>query len=401
MANFKLRRFANAAILKRIDPQLLLDFLRPFCQFLTGQCDLDWPVDPSDLDHHALANILISPRADMPEELLDALYFVDTLSDDDYFDRLLEESCAAGIDLGSEDPSCEDLTLRIWLYDQSILERMHAEQYRVRAKTFRSYFSSDIHHHDWLTPDAIAHKTLEADLNTWFDFKKKGRGARVFFLPAEDNVWMLVRHGQRIRREGTVESGGESGSVYYRPEKFDVLIYYPQTGELAIHADTKGERGIYCLLIGRHIFADDEFFRFDNPIPKYTLQPLVDSGRDCLACGDVEGMSRVRLYELQLCHDSDQNDIEIRRANDVFRALAYQQRFLQDEIEDTTLFRAKFKVSFEDDRERTISIEPPNIASFDHDIDDTIIHNWLTRRGFTLTDNIGEDNSVSAVLEVA
>lgn len=399
MANFRLKRFANAAILKKINPQLLLDFLRPFRQFLTSQCDLYWPVDPRDFDHQALANILISPRADMPEALLDALYFVDTLSGDDYFDRLLEDAHTAGIDCGSGDLSCEDMALRIWLHDPSILERIHAQQHCVRAKTFRSYLSSDIHHIDWLTPDSIAHKKLEAELNEWFDFKKKGRGARVFFFPGEDNVWMLVRHGQRIRREGTVESGGESGSVYYRPEKFDSLIYYPKTGELAIHAGTQGERGIYCKLIGRHIFADDEFFRFDNPVTKYTLQPLAELYWDSLACGDVEGLSHVRLYELQLSHILDQNDIEIRRADDVFRALVNQQRFLHTEIEYTILLRAKFKMRFEDGRERTISIEPPNIASFDHELDDTIIHNWLARRGFILTENIGEESI--AVLEVA
>ncbi len=310
----------------------------------------------------------------MPEELLDALYFVDTLADEDYYERLLEEAVAATIDLGSEDPSPEDLTLRIWLADRSILERVHAEQYRVRPKTFRSYYCSDIHHREWSAPDTVAHKALEEDLNEWFDFKKKGRGARVFFFPTNDSVWMLVRHGQRIRREGTVESGGESGSVYYRPEKFDVLIYYPNTGELAIHADTKGERAIYCRLIGRHAFNDYEFFRFDNPIPKYTLQPLVDFGPDSLVCGDVDGIAYVHLYELHLRHDSEQKNIEIRRADDVFLALAQQQRFLQEETESATLLRAKFKVTFVGGRQRIITIEPPNIASFDRETDNPLIH---------------------------
>ena len=400
MANFKLKRFANVEVLKRIDPQLLLDFLRPFQYFLIDQCHMEWPAEPCELNYSGLANILMSPQENMPEGLLDALYFVDTLADDDYFDRLLEEAQTAGIELGPKDPSPEDLTLRIWLADQGILERVHAEQYRVRPKTFRSYYSADIHHYDWPAPNTLTHKTLEADLNTWFDFKKKGRGARVFFFPTDDSIWMLVRHGQRIRREGTVESGGDSGSVFYRPEKFDVLIYYPQTGELAIHADTKGERAIYCSLMGKHIFKDEEFFRFDNPVPKYTLQPLIESGSSSLVCGDIDGIACVQLYELQLWHNCDQKNIEIRRADDVFRALAQQQRYLQNET-GTTLLRAKFKVTFEGGRQRTITVEPPNIASFDREMDNTLIHAWLLRRGFILSDSNEKYEDADSVLEMA
>ena len=401
MANFKLKRFANVTILRRIDPGLLIEFLQPFCQFLSGQCGMAWPDDPRDLDYSCLANILMSPPANLPEDLLDALYFADTLADDEHYDRLLEEATKAKIDLGPHDPSPEDLTLRIWLADQSILERVHAEQYWVRPKTFRSYYCSDIHHHDWTSPDTNAHKALEENLNKWFDFKKKGRGARVFFFPSGEGVWLLVRHGQMVRREGTIETGGDPGSVFYRPEKFDVLIYYPKTGELAIHNETKGERGVYCRLIGRHIFDDADFFRFDNPIPKYTLQPLVNFGPDCLACGDVDGIAYVHLYELHLRHDSEQKNIEIRRADDVFLALAQQQRFLQEEQGSMTMLRAKFKVTFVGGRKRTITIEPPNTASFDREMDNTMIHNWLLQRGFIITDNTEEHEDADAVLEVA
>jgi len=403
MASFRLKRFANVAVLKRINPKLLTEFLTPFQNFLVDRRGLAWPDDSIDLDHTRLAEILMSPTEDTPDELLDALYFVDNLTDGDCYDRLLEEAHEAGIDLGTDDPSPEDLTLRIWLVDRNILERVHAEQYRVRPKTFRSFFSYETNPHDWAYPDADAHKALESNLNTWFDFKRKGRGARVFFFPKDDGVWMLVRHGQRIRREGTVEFDGDSGSVFYRPEKFDVLIYYPEAGELAIHAETKGERGIYCSLFGRHLFDDAEFFRFENPIAKYTLEPLVDLGQDAMACSDVDGIAYIHLYELHMQYASAQKDIEIRRADNVFRALAEQQRDLEKQRGGMTLLRAKFKITFVGGRQRMATIEPPNIASFDRETDNSMIGNWLARRGFILTDRTEEYGDVESgvTLEVA
>ncbi len=396
----RFKRFSNVGILKRIDAALLMRFLDPFRDFIVGRRGMDWPEDPDQFDHTALAEILMSPGMDTPEELLDALYFVDGLADAECYDRILAEVQEAGIDLGQQDPTPEELTLLVWLADRNILERVHAEQYRVRGRTFHSFFSSQAERPDLYFPDQAVLQALEADLDEWFDFKKKGRGAKVFPFPREDGFWFLVRHGQRIKREGTVEADGDAGSVFYRPEKFDVLIYYPQTGELAIYADTKGEWQIYCLQLGQHLFGDAEFFHFKNPIQKYTLLPLIEAGRDALACVDVEGIEYIRLYELHLQHASEQKDVEVRRADDVFRALEDQQRDLESERDHTTLVRAKFKVTFTGGRERSVTIEPPNIASFDRETDNSVIHDWLSRRGFILAADAKEREDVESRVAV-
>jgi DNA invertase Pin-like site-specific DNA recombinase len=300
-------------------------------------------------DYSQLARILMSPDAETPGELLDALYFVDNLSDPDCYDRILQECQEAGIDLGGNDLSPEDLAIRAWLADRNILERVHAEQYRARPQRFESFFAGLADRPDLTYPTDTVLAALEGDLNEWFDFKQKGRGARVFVFARADGVWFLVRHGQRIKREGTVEADESSGSVFYRPEKFDVLIYYPDKGELAINTETKGERRAYCRYLGKHLFGDTEFFRFDDPISKYTLTPLITMGREALRCGDVQGLGLVLLQELHIAHNSDQDDIEVRKASeDVFRALENQNRSLQNEEAAITLVKAKFRVTFLD-----------------------------------------------------
>lgn len=46
-----------------------------------------------------------------------------------------------------------------------------------------------------------------------------------------DFVWFLVRHGEAFTRESIIKDG-ESSSVYYSPEKYDLLVYNPETGEI-------------------------------------------------------------------------------------------------------------------------------------------------------------------------
>jgi len=223
--SFRLKHFTNVAALKRIDLRLLAEFLESdgrFRDFLSAR-GLAMSRDVEQFDYGALASILMNPGADTPDALLDALYFVDGMADPECCDQILDECRRAGHRLTAE-LSPEDLTLRVWLLDRNILERVHAEQYRVQPKRFVSYFGRvSGRPAPVLTAQTLT--ALQDGLNEWYDFKKKGRGSRVFPFPREDCLWLLVRHGERMKREGTLENDGGSKNIFYRPEKFDVLIY--------------------------------------------------------------------------------------------------------------------------------------------------------------------------------
>jgi len=381
-----LKRFTNAAILKRINAKLLLEFLSPHRDFLVTQRELPWPDDPDEFDHEALARILMSPSVDTPEDLLDALYFVDNLADPDCYDRILQEAEDAEIDVTTadgDDPTPEDLTVRVWLADPLILERVHAEMYRSRPKSFLSFFPVEADRPDLEIPSDAVRIALEGDLNEWFHWKKKGRGACVFPFPKEDGFWFLVRHGQRIKREETLEADESSGSVFYRPAKYDVLIYYPDTGELAIFTETKGEQEIYCTLFGKHLFAEyggEKFFEFKNPAAKYTLQPLIDLERDALRCRDAAGIEAIELYKLEYCRELDYANVRTVGGDDVFSDIEANGPDLSEP--GLILVRAKFRITFTGGRQRIITVEPPNRAVFDRETDSPMIHDWMIKRGF-------------------
>ena len=71
----------------------------------------------------------------------------------------------------------------------------------------------------------------------------------------ENKVYFLVRHGMPFKREGKIEDG-ETGSVFYRPEFHDVVIYDIDSNELQIFNKSGGkkERAMYLSAFGQVFF---------------------------------------------------------------------------------------------------------------------------------------------------
>ena len=375
-ANYRLRRFSNPSFLKSISPALLIRFLTIHQEFLAKRgLTLD-----TGLDCEALAMILMAPDENTPDMLLDALFFVDEMSVPGLHDDLLSSAQEAGIDAKSMDSlTPADLAVRVWLANPNLLQRLHAERFLVKPKSFQSFLSSLALSPSLAKPTVATLKALEVDLDCWFATKKRGRGTRVFAVVNENIAQFVVRHGEPYRREGTLENG-ESSRVYYRPEKFDIVTYSHQSGELSIHASTKGQKQAYCILFGKHLFGSEQTFEVDAEEGKFTLRPIVDQGRDCLVCTDAEGIEHVALTELQFRHDSAYAHVETHKGEDVFQAMDDVRRKIPF---TATLVKASLRVTFSKTlRPRTVVIRPPNIAIFDRESDSETLNDWLTKRGF-------------------
>jgi len=378
--SFQLKRFSRPATLKSIDVSLLRRFLTPHRAFFDAR-GLDVTELATGFDYDGLARLLMTPDVDAPEQLLDALFFVDELAHDGLFDALYDRAVQSGVPVGRDSEiSPADLAVLVWLEMPEVLERFHAEQFLTRPKRFESFVSPLTAPVDLPGVSEDICRCMEADLNAFFETHRKGRGTRVFPFVREDGIWFLVRHGQPIRREGTVEPDGGSKNIYYRPETFDVLVYFPEDSELTIHTSTKGECAAYCRVFGEHVFGDSDFFRFSDAAPRYALSRILRQGRDALVCSDIEGIEAVRLVELQVRHGGGLGHREIHRADDVFDALDDIGR---DMPADARPIRAGFKVLFSDsNRWRTVTLCVPNAAVYDRDSDGEIVNHWLRQRGF-------------------
>ncbi len=127
----------------------------------------------------------------------------------------------------------------------------------------------------------------------------KGRGLR--FFENADEVEFSIMHGSLFRRQRVVESVA-SGFTRSGPLQSASAIYNREFGELRINAKTGKEKALYCRLLGKHMFGNENLFPTGI---KYTLDPLREFEFDALAPGGIEGINDVRMIELWLGDPDD------------------------------------------------------------------------------------------------
>ncbi|MCZ2249987.1 MAG: hypothetical protein LC111_14610 [Bacteroidia bacterium] len=397
MATFTLRHFSSAESLQAVQAKYLMDLLdKHAAYFATRGVDFG-SFNGHGPDYEAIAAVLMTPDEQTPSELIDDLYYVDEMATADAMDGLLEAAAAAGVklDVGDE-PTPADVAVQVRLRAPALLEQKHAEHFLLqRRRTFEYFQSPDGVDTKYRAPGAKKLRACEDALGIRLEAMKRGRTCKLFVFPRPDGVWFLVRRGDPFKREGSIEKTGMT-SVYYRPEKYDVLKYDQGLGELSVNAEgNKKLVALYRELFGELLFGDPK--RFPNTA-KYTLAPLQDDGPDALICSDVEGIDTITLKEVQILWGGPQGEIEIRRAKDLFEALKGRKK----ELPKGRLVKASFLVKFTDAKTpRTVTIRPQNIASYTRDSDSSVVEAWLTARGFVRSAPEAQDADVAAAAAVA
>ena len=382
MATFNLRRFSKPEMLRRIDREHLIAFLEPHTDYFSARgVELPSLNTEDELDYNALSEVLLNPSTSTPEDLAEALYYVNEMSTPEGFDSIQDAIDGTGIDVViDKDAARADLAIQVWMKDRDLIERLHAEQFLFRPRSFEYFRATNGSIPEFEEPSEETIRALEADLDEWFSKKRRGRASKVFMYVKPDFVWFLVRHGEPFTRESIIKDG-ESSSVYYRPEKYDVLVYNPETGEIRMNARSKGEKELYRTKFGQHFFGDSEFFSGKS---KFTLEPLREVGEDSLLCDDIDGLEWVRLKEFQIFRGGSQKEVEIRKAEDIFASLRERERSFPN---SGPIIKASFLIKFADSKTaRTVTISSGNRARFKRDDDADILEAWMTRRGFIIAD---------------
>ena len=380
MSRLNFTRIADVAILRKLEAGGLMDLLKPHAGYLASR-DVSLVFDGSDKPYEALRAVLLSPDEDFPPTLGQSLQRIHDLATQDAMGDLIDAVLMRriSIDFGDE-PSPADVALRVSLHAPALLERMHAEHHTRRRRKFE-YWQSEEEKAPALGIHAgTEFPDLEADLNRWFESRKKGRVldgvCKVFAFPKPDGVWFLVRHGDAVARLGVLK-GGKSASAVLRPEVFDVVIFDPAANELRINAGQKDTEE-YRKRFGLHLFGDEEYFPGKA---KYTLDPLRRDLEDSLDCEQIDGIESIRLTELwYFFGGGSELEVEIHRAEDIFAAIRRRNGAIPT---SARLGRAKFAVTFSSSKTpRMVTIRPSNIAEFTYDDDSAVVNDWLAARGF-------------------
>lgn len=372
MATYNPRRFTNPKTLKTIDPTLLVKLLSRYDDYFSNR-DLELKVP---LDYELLAGILASPTVDTPEELSDALYFIHEMATNSGSAALIDELSTTDIHIDTEvDLSAADLAIHVYLEDPRLLETIHAEMTLTRRRSFE-HFRASADAPNFKAPTKSILIRLEQELSNHFKDRLRGPFARVSVVSREDETWFFVRHGKTFQRQGSLE-GQESHTIYFRPEQYDTVVYNHARNELRINSESQWIN-LYRQGFSQHLFNDPDYF---NDKSKFTLEPLRQDGDLSLACGDIEGISSVKLKEISYLWSGSDPETEIRRAKDIFANLQARNKKIPPRVK---IQEAKFLVTFSRfKRDRTVSIRPPNTAQYIRDEDGPVVEEWFRKRGFT------------------
>lgn len=373
---FNPRLFAKADRLKNISVSNLVALFNPWADYLAGR-GVELVNDEEGFPFERLSGVLMTPNDETPTELVDALYFIHETASDLRVEDLLGIARSNELDLFlTEDATPADVAVQIWLLRPGLLRDSHARAVVFNQKKFEYFKGRSVEPLPF--PDVSEGQTLEiqATFDDWFGKKHKGRGTRFLIFRRGRRIWILVRHGLPMRREGKHQDSGETATELYRPQQHDVLVYDEDTGEIGVHTSTKGETELYLHTLGFILFNDPGHFGKD---PKYSFDPLLDAGPAALECGDIVGMEHVTLVEVQKYWGAFA-ERETRKADDLFAA--FGDRW-SDRLHGGKITSAAFKVRFANSsKERSVTIRLPNIARYDRDDDSDLIERWLAARGF-------------------
>ena len=168
-----------------------------------------------------------------------------------------------------------------------------------------------------------------------------------------------------------------SDTLIFRPGEYDVLVYNCERGELRIHGCNVKEVENLRRKFGLYLFGDEEFFPGGA---KFTLAPLVEARRSCLACGDIPGIQHITLTEIQTFAGGKDWLRVTFQAPDIFTAVE-RGDFVLPAVD--RLVRASFVVRFNDSaKQRTVKIAGSNKLSVVRDGDTVLVERWLSARGF-------------------
>lgn len=399
MPAFNPRIFSNPARLKHIAPARLKAFLEPWNEYFKSR-GLDLAAcSTDDMPLEAIADVLMNPDASVPEDMVNALYYVHETASHEAMDELLDRAAAAGIEIDKDhEVSVADVSVQIWLAQPMLLQRQHAETVAFQRSNFMYFAGSRPKGKAAELPviaDAIGN-TIQDRMDNWFEVKRRGRNSRIFAFPRGEKIWLLVRHGMPMRREGKHQDDGESGIAFYRPQQHDVLIYDSVTDEIGVNAGTKGERELYLKTFGEALLGSEDYFDCSE---RYTLDPLRELGPEAMTHGDIEGIAGVRFVEFGRRWPGKISEMEIRKSEDLFKA--YGENW-EKRLTGGAFTHATFKFAFEGSkRERSVTIRPANIARYERESDEEVIEAWLKARGFWAIPAEADDDADFEVLESA
>ena len=293
------KRLTDIELHRRFDPAVFAEFLGTFPEYLQKR-GLVLPSHPTakTMPYDEIIGLFVHIDNDTPEAFLALASAVYNHCHRRMRGSIFSEAKRNNIKLDlPRDLSVYDFVMLVRLRYPKIFE---AARVRVVMKSqrryvyFRPFF-------DEMAPVKIpgteALATFERNLQSWFRAMDRGvNGVRLFMYEEPNQIWFLIRHGDYLERLGVLDENGEPKDIFFRPEKYDVVVFDKVTGMLKIRCKWDSMLHQYRMDFGRFLFQDTNFFSAKRGI--FTLQPLLDNDFSFQQCANIDGIRSLALAEL-------------------------------------------------------------------------------------------------------
>lgn len=387
---YNLRLFTKAAILKKLDRQNLLCFLRKFQDYFDTKhprYKLPEGEITDNFDFEGLAQEFSNPVFDGTTKMFDALELIESMARPRYAPFVMDylDEALFRRDFEPENAAINNALL-VYLNDPVELFKIKES---VQIENPQSYTIVKGKKLD--TPLKFQDKfvlELSRKLDDIYEYKKFGRGIQVKHYTVQDEEFYLIRKGLPHTYQATVGKDLSTVGIYYRPELFDVVIYSPARNELklAISSARKWMRSVYPITFSEVFFGNTDSFEEKRCLDFTVLQEL---GEKALACAPGEPITSVVATELSFIQYSHEDNLLEKNGKDVSMELTIRldnfflraKRFnlsLQNLGEITAL-----KLTFYFGREkRVVTLRNGNSYGFKLDARGLLIEKWLYDHGF-------------------
>ncbi len=358
--------------MRQLEEKLLLEFLHRFAE-LKYKTRSD-----GSIDHKDLCRQLSSPEAIMKTDIFDALALIDEMSADRNFDMLQDAVSGKpySVNLGDQ-VSVGDLALLLWLNEPHILEQLQTKSSHSAPRSFIYFYGQSIDKQQTFSLTREHEERLSMRLNQVFQRKRRGRTIKIMVIEETDELYFMLRKGEPMTRDCSISPEGESETVYYRPERFDIAVIRPGISEIRLNISGKAPWIIetYRIQFGDVLYGNPEYF---NGEAVFTLKPLLEQGHAALSCREISGLDSIRMIQCKI-ETPDKSNVTIQGKN----AIEVLKKIRNSFLRQGKIISAKFQVKFsKSSHTRVVTVREGNQVDFKFDDDGRLIERWLALRGF-------------------
>lgn len=381
MPRFKVTHLSDANTLRRMNPDSLFRVIEAGEQYFRGRLaavgvDLVRPADEDDPVYARLATAISEPTAEMPADLAHLICSIDELAS--HADEL-RARCELHDEEGAP-RSSEDIAVTAWFDHKRVAFEVLA---RAQLQARRAQQNYTFFRQEGTLPlakeqvDVVA---LEAEFAQLFGKNGRSYKANAHFIEADDELWVVVRHGATFRREGVVGHASMQNVAYF-PVHNDVIAFGPGLRHVRLNVEIPKCIEPYLAILGRTLFTSPGATAMPR---RFTLDPLKGDLEHIVSTDGFSKMiNRVRLVYIKHIRGGVVYTMQRTRSLDLVQVLKSS-----DLLRTTTLLEARFELLLEGEggsgpkRPRTVSVEESNVTKFTRDEEARLCEAWLEARGF-------------------